>query len=110
MSGDPLPEIGAETLPSDAETMDVAIRGVLGGAPCDELEGMLAAQMPAAHRAAMECYGQASRPGRHAALQMEDLELAVKLARTFAGLTLALAKHRGKGAYTVTVEHVHMRG
>ncbi len=41
---------------------------------------------------------------------MEDLELAIKLVRTFASLTLALAKHRGKGGYTVTVEHVHMRG
>src|SRR4051794_16307835 len=35
---------------------DAAIAGLMGIAPKDELEGMMAAQLIAAHNATMECY------------------------------------------------------
>jgi hypothetical protein len=85
-----------------------AIDGLVGIAPQDELEGMMAAQLIAAHSAAMECYRRAMIPeqtfdGRH-----ESLNQASKLSRTFAELLEALNRHRGKGHQKVTVEHVHV--
>jgi hypothetical protein len=38
----------------------------------------------------------------------ENLSQANKLSRTYAALLEALNRHRGKGAQTVTVEHVHV--
>ena len=43
---------------SDRQTLAV-IEGLIGIAPRDELEGMMAAQLIAAHNAAMECYRRA---------------------------------------------------
>lgn len=85
-----------------------AIAGLIGIAPKDELEGMMAAQLIAAHSATMECYrramlGQQSLEGRS-----ENLSQANKLSRTFATLLEALNRHRGKGQQKVTVEHVHV--
>ena len=65
----------------------------------------MAAQLLAAHNAAMECYrramlGEQTLEGRH-----ENLAQANKLARSFATLLEALSHHRGKGQQKVTVEH-----
>ena len=50
---------------SDDETRDqqfsATVRGLVGIGPRDELEGMIAAQLLAAHNAAMECYRRAMR-------------------------------------------------
>ena len=72
------------------------------------IEGMIAAQLLAAHNAAMECYrramiGEQSFEGRR-----ENLSQANKLSRTYAALIEALNRHRGKGQHKVTVEHVHV--
>ncbi len=69
---------------------------------------MMAAQLVAAHNAAMECYrramiGEQSFEGRR-----ENLTQANKLSRTYAALVEALNRHRGKGQQKVTVEHVHV--
>ena len=69
---------------------------------------MIAAQLLAAHNAAMECYrramlGEQTFEGRH-----ENLSQATKLSRTYAALLDALNRHRGKGQQKVTVEHVHV--
>jgi hypothetical protein len=84
------------------------IMGLIGIGPKDELEGMIAAQLIAAHSAVMECYRRAmlseqTFDGRH-----ENLNQANKLSRTFAVLLDALNRHRGKGQQKVTVEHVHV--
>jgi hypothetical protein len=76
--------------------------------PRDELEGMIAAQLIAAHNAGMECYrramiGEQSFEGRR-----ENLAQANKLSRTYAVLLDALNRHRGKGQQRVIVEHVHV--
>ena len=79
---------------------------LIGIAPKDEIEGILAAQLIAAHNAAMECYRRAmlaeqTFEGRH-----ESLSQANKLSRSCAVLLEALNRHRGKGQQKVTVEHV----
>jgi hypothetical protein len=84
------------------------VAALMGIAPQDELEGMMAAQLVAAHNAAMECYrramiGEQSFEGRR-----EALTQANKLSRTYAALVEALNRHRGKGQQKVTVEHVHV--
>jgi hypothetical protein len=97
---------------SSAEKRDkqlsATVAALTGIAPKDELEGMMAAQLVAAHNAAMECYrramiGEQSFEGRR-----ENLTQANKLSRTYAALVEALNRHRGKGQQKVTVEHVHV--
>jgi hypothetical protein len=88
--------------------LNATIDALIGIAPKDELEGMMAAQLVAAHNAAMECYrramiGEQSFEGRR-----ENLTQANKLSRTYAALVEALNRHRGKGQQKVTVEHVHV--
>ena len=97
---------------SDAEVIKeqqrAAIQALIGIAPRDECEGMIAAQLLACHYASMECYRRAmlnsqTFEGRH-----ENLSQANKLSRTYAVLLDALNGHRGKGQQKVTVEHVHV--
>ena len=97
---------------SDQETRDrqmsatVAAMGGIG--PKDELEGMMAAQLLAAHSAAMECYRRAMLGEQTFEGRRENLSQANKLSRTYAVLLDALNHHRGKGQQKVTVEHVHV--
>ena len=97
---------------SDPETRDkqlsAAIGAMIGIAPKDELEGMLAAQLLASHSAAMECYRRAMIGEQTFIGRAENLAQANKLSRTFATLIEALNRHRGKGQQTVRVEHVHV--
>lgn len=86
-----------------------ALATLVSIAPKDEIEGMLAVQMIAAHSASMECYrramiGEQSHEGRQS-----NLSHAGKLSRTYVQLLEALNRHRGKaGQQKVTVEHVHV--
>ena len=84
------------------------ISGMIGIAPRDEIEGMMAAQLIAAHNAAMECYRRAMHPEQTFQGRSEELTQANKLSRTYATLVEALNRHRGKGQQKVTVEHVHV--
>jgi hypothetical protein len=97
---------------SDAETrdkqLDATIAALQGIAPRDELEGMMAAQLIAAHEAAMECYRRAMNGEQSLEGRRENLTQANKLSRTYAALLEALNRHRGKGQQKVTVEHVHV--
>ncbi|MEL6977356.1 MAG: hypothetical protein AAGM38_01590 [Pseudomonadota bacterium] len=85
-----------------------SIEGLAGLRPRDELEGMAAAQLIAAHNAAMECYRRAMLQGQTFEGRRENLNQANKLTRSWATLLDALHKHRGKGQQKVTVEHVHV--
>src|SRR5207244_12233643 len=76
--------------------------------PRDELEAMIAAQLLAAHNAAMECYRRAMLFEQTFEGRRENLSQANKLSRTYAALLDALNRHRGKGQQKVTVEHVHV--
>ena len=81
---------------------------LVGIAPRDEMEGMIAAQLIAAHNAAMECYRRAMIPEQTFEGRRENLNQANKLSRTYGALLETLNRHRGKGQQTVTVEHVHV--
>jgi hypothetical protein len=95
---------------SDQETRDrqmsATIAAMGGISPKDELEGMMAAQLLAAHNAAMECYRRAMVSEQTFEGRRENLSQANKLSRTYAVLLDALNRHRGKGQQTVRVEHV----
>jgi hypothetical protein len=85
-----------------------ALEALMGIAPRDELEGMMAAQLLAAHNAAMECYRRAMIPKQSFEGHRESLTQANKLSRTSTMMIEALNKHRGKGQQKVVVEHVHV--
>jgi hypothetical protein len=95
--------------PEERERQLTATLAALAGiAPKDELEGMMAAQLVAAHNAAMECYRRAMIGEQTFEGRRENLAQANKLSRTYAALLEALNRHRGKGQQKVTVEHVHV--
>src|SRR5271170_2874052 len=88
--------------------LSAIVDALIGIAPKDELEGMIAGQLIASHNAAMECYrramiGEQSFEGRR-----ENLTQANKCSRTYAALLEALNRHRGKGKKKVVVEHVNV--
>src|SRR5215471_15819605 len=97
---------------SDPETRDkqfkATVAALIGIAPKDELEGMMAAQLIAAHNAGMECYRRAMIREQTFEGRRENLAQANKLSRTYATLLEALNRHRGKGQQKVTVEHGHV--
>ena len=97
---------------SDKEERDrqlsATVAALVGIGPKDELEGMMAAQLIAAHNAAMECYRRAMIGEQTFEGRRENLAQANKLSRTYAALLEALNRHRGKGQQKVTVEHVHV--
>ena len=99
--------------------LDPAKKGILGKRlraalavmkgiePGDGIEDMAAAQLVAAHHAAMQAYGRAANPDQPFAVWRESLNQANRLSRTFAAMLEALNRHRGKsGQQTVRVEHV----
>ena len=99
--------------------LDPAKKGILGKRlraalavmkgiePGDILEDMAAAQLVAAHHAAMQAYGHAAQPDQPFAVWRESLNQANRLSRTFAAMLEALNRHRGKGGQQrVVVEHV----
>src|SRR5262245_58269321 len=82
-----------------------AVDALIGITPGDELEGVIAAQLIAAHNAAMECYRRAMIGEQTFEGRRENLSQANKLSRTYAALLDTLNRHRGKGQQKVTVEH-----
>jgi hypothetical protein len=85
-----------------------AVDALIGIAPRDEFEGMIASQLVACHNASMECYRRAMIGEQTLEGRRENLSQANKLSRTYAALLDALNRHRGKGQQKVTVEHVHV--
>jgi hypothetical protein len=97
---------------SDKDKLDrqygATVAALIGIKPTDEVEGMIAAQLVAAHNAAMECYRRAMVNEQTFEGRRENLSQANKLSRTYAVLLDALNRHRGKGQQKVTVEQVHV--
>jgi hypothetical protein len=75
---------------------DAVLHGLIGIAPQDELEGMMAAQLIAAHAAAMDCYRCAAKEERDGE-RHHHLNQATRLSRAFATLLNALHRHRRTG-------------
>jgi hypothetical protein len=91
------------------QQLSAMLAALIGIAPQDEIEGMLAGQMVAANAAAMECYRRAMICEQSFEGRKENLTQANKLSRTYVTLLEALNRHRGKGVQQkVTVEHVHV--
>jgi len=90
------------------DELSATFAALVGISPKDEIEGMIAAQLLAAHNAAMECYRRAMIGEQTFAGRSEGLSQANKLSRTYAMLLDALNRYRGKGQQKVTVEHVHV--
>jgi hypothetical protein len=86
---------------------EAALAALEGIGPRDPIEGMLAAQIVAAHDAAMMCLRLAAHDQR-VAVRETSLSQANKLMRSCAALVEALDRHRGKGRQVVRVEHVHV--
>ena len=98
-----------------AEVRTIAIKKARAGIAAmqgigldDVIDDMVAAQLVAAHAAAMDCYKRAAGGGE-LEVWREMLNQANKLSRTSAALIEALNRHRGKsGQQTVRVEHVNV--
>jgi hypothetical protein len=91
----------------NAETTGQAIlSGLLDFNSTDPTEGMLAAQMIAAHEASMRLRQLAWLPEQSFEATTKFLELAEKAARTVGILSERLDQHRGRGQQQITVKHV----
>ena len=86
---------------SDAEQVKeqryAAVDALVGIAPRDELEGMIAAQLVACHNASMECYRRAMIGEQTFEGRRENLSQANKLSRTYAALLDALNRPPRQG-------------
>lgn len=96
---------------SDKENMEqmanAVAAGMLGIAPKDEIEGMLASQMVAVHNQAMKFLNLALS-NQNLAIVREMQNVSNRLLRTFTLQMEALTKYRKKAEQTVRVEHVHI--
>jgi len=90
------------------EQLGATVAAMAAMPPRDALEGMVGAQLIAIHHAAMECYRCAAIDGQNFHGWREALNQASKLSRTFAALSEALDRRRGKGQQRIIVEHVHV--
>src|SRR6267143_210436 len=91
----------------NANTAGQAIHsGLLDINSTDPIEGMLAAQIIAAHEASMRLRQLAWHPEQSFEALAKFLELAEKAARTVGILTERLDQHRGRGQQQITVKHV----
>jgi hypothetical protein len=101
-------KINTHTAEEAADRYNAAIAAFHDIAPVGALEGMLTAQLIAAHMATMDCYAYLTKTGERPTHEYH-LNQVNKLSRTFAALLDALNRHRGKtGQQKVTVEHVHV--
>src|ERR1700730_3181991 len=79
---------------SDKETSDhqlsATVAGLVGIGPKDEIEGMIAAQLLAAHNATMECYRRAMIGEQTLEGRRDNLSQANKLSRTYKRQSLML--------------------
>jgi hypothetical protein len=87
--------------------LNAALAALDGIRPRDESEAMLAVQMVATNRAALDMLARA-RHAEYLPTMHECGNLAVKLLRTYTAEIEALAKLRRDGEQTVRVEHVHV--
>ncbi len=93
---------------SRTQQYSATVAALMGIGPKDEIEGMIASQLLAAHHAAIECYRRGMLSEQTFEGRSENLTQANKLSRTYAVLLDALNRHRCKGQQKVTVEHVHV--
>ena len=87
---------------------NVIAAAMTGLAPKNETEGLLVAQMTAAHNSALECLRRANLQNQTFEGRKLNLTFADRFMRTFAVQVEALARLRKGGQQKVVVEHVHV--
>ena len=92
----------------DYKSMDSLVGILHGIGPRDQVEGLLAMQMSAAHTLAMAFVNRAVWNKQTDSGIELYVNRAMKCMRTFAGLTEALSRYRSRGEQKMTVEHVHI--
>ncbi len=96
--------------PDDADAVKAAVQTAAAALrafkPTDEIEGMLAAQVVAAHHGAMECYRRAMLPDQPSEAATRLRKDAANLSRTMADMLGALDRKRGKGPQVIRVERM----
>jgi hypothetical protein len=92
--------------PNFLEAARASRDGVIGVKPTDPIEGMIAAQIVAAHEASMHLRRLAWLPEQSFEAATKFLELAEKAARTVGVLSERLDQHRSRGQQQITVKHV----
>jgi len=101
-------KINRHTAEEATERYNAVVAALHDIAPSGALEGMLAAQLVAAHMATMDCYAHLTKTGERPTHEYH-LNQVNKLSRTYVALLDALNRHQGKtGQQKVTVEHVHV--
>lgn len=86
-----------------------AVQAMVGIAPRNEIEGMLAAQMVACHNATMACYRRAASQEQTLDQASFNLRFASKLSRVFTMQIEALQRFRGQSSQQkVEVTHLHV--
>ena len=93
-------------LPNFAEAARACLQGLRDNKPNDPVEGMLAAQIVAAHEASMHLRQLAWVPEQSFEAATKFLELAEKAARTVGILSERLDQHRGRSQQQIVVKHV----
>lgn len=88
------------------EIANATIAALIGIAPRDEAEGMLAAQMVSVHNSAMECFRRAMIEGQTFEGREQNLRFADRLSKTYAHQLDALKRYRRKADQTVRIERV----
>lgn len=102
-------EIVQSLSPNSPDTAaDAAAHRLLGIAPRDAIERMLATQMLALHSAVLDCARRAMLPGQDGATRREELNLGAKASRACAHLADTFDRRRRGGKQKVIVEHVHV--
>ena len=83
-----------------------AVSGEMRIGPNSQLDGMIAGQIAAANRAALELYSRAWAPEQSFEVRTKYLALADRAARTVGVLAEVLARTRAQGQQNITVRHV----
>jgi len=100
---------GPEDEAAPDQHANAAIHGLIGIAPRDEMEAMMAAQLLAAHGAALDCYRRAWECEGKVFGLSHNLAMAIKLSNGFTGLLQALNHYRGSETRKVPAAHVPAR-
>jgi hypothetical protein len=100
--------------PADPQSIEretkAAMTAMLGVAPRDEIEGMIAGQLWGLHCATMDCFGRAALSNQTPEARAYYLSAGTKLTRGFGAMVDTLNRHRGKGQQAIRVEHVTVNG
>jgi hypothetical protein len=97
------------SLPEESREARIKVAAValMGHAPRDEIEGMIAGQAVALHAAAMECFRRAMIPEQPADMASRLRRDGANLARAAVEMTEAIERRRGNGPrQVVRVERV----